>query len=823
MIDVQPIIKAIEAYVRRWIQEMGGTPGSGGYAPRPHDLSSDNHTGSISDAQGPQFLKTDGSRMLTGDQTVAAGVTFDGVDVSEHKLATDALTSAYNAHKAAAAAAGHDGGVGDHNHQTAGAQGGPLDHGAALTGLGDDDHTQYLLVNGARAMSGHLLPSLTDTYDLGSSTRLWRKGWLSELDTIIFAKNTITLLGGWLVVGPNEGSLAADVLAADTSIDFGMTMTVGDFVLFRGILQVEYMQVGALVSGTRYNVTRNLDGSGANNWPMGTPYAVNGQNGAGRIELNAYATPRMSILRQGATYNAQTELIRIGDLNAWGDYVAETYGAAFGDYAGAGANVTIDPTNGVRLRRGNVDVIKLTATDATFKSLIKMPDTTSALAIGATPPTSSSAGTGIWIDRTGLYSLNANARQVWISTADGALYAGNGEMKVDIYGLTLPTTIVIIGDEVNYPSSIKWQNSGYETASIKGTSVPTSKFSQIILDSYYYADPISGASSSIKLFVRSTPNTIANETKGTAYFHSGGLDLYGTSGSGSPTTSLDINQGIIKLGYTIANPLYVSSRTTIWTRNNTLYALSPDNIPANLSAGSSAAYLMPLMFYRLGALWKTGVDYVDGTGTFYGIDLGPGGLHLTRNGTAMASSTKGAPGQITGSVFNGTNNYLAVALNGAINAPTNFGFGTWIYLDAVNRSHGIVRCGSTTISWQILYYYAADNNRYFEFSYFEASGTQRIVGTIQHNAVGYVYVGASLRWAATGDNWQALFVNDQVAQVTNSGWGSPRAGAGEIQMGVAGPAATYWLLGKIYTAWYAGFTDTHHTQYYAATRGNFEY
>ncbi|MDO8712985.1 MAG: hypothetical protein Q7K13_00670, partial [Polynucleobacter sp.] len=36
----------------------------------------------------------------------------------------------------------------DHSHQTTGAQAGTLDHGAALTGLSDDDHTQYLLLLG---------------------------------------------------------------------------------------------------------------------------------------------------------------------------------------------------------------------------------------------------------------------------------------------------------------------------------------------------------------------------------------------------------------------------------------------------------------------------------------------------------------------------------------------------------------------------------------------------------------------------------------------------------------------------------------------------
>ena len=37
-----------------------------------------------------------------------------------------------------------------------GGGGGVTDHGA-LTGLGDDDHTQYFLVNGARGMSGTLM------------------------------------------------------------------------------------------------------------------------------------------------------------------------------------------------------------------------------------------------------------------------------------------------------------------------------------------------------------------------------------------------------------------------------------------------------------------------------------------------------------------------------------------------------------------------------------------------------------------------------------------------------------------------------------------
>ena len=79
-------------------------------------------------------------------------------------------------------------------------------------------------------VAGHLIPKLTDTYDLGSSTLLWRKGWLRELDTNLFAENTISLLGGWFYVTPDAGTLAADVTVGATTVDFGKAMTPGAFM-----------------------------------------------------------------------------------------------------------------------------------------------------------------------------------------------------------------------------------------------------------------------------------------------------------------------------------------------------------------------------------------------------------------------------------------------------------------------------------------------------------------------------------------------------------------------------------------------------------------
>jgi hypothetical protein len=243
------------------------------------------------------------------------------------------LRADFDAHDAASAAAAHAGGVGAHAHQDD-PGGGQLDHGLALSGLGDDDHPQYLLADGTRALAGSLLPAVSDTYDLGDPSHLIRKIWASELDAVVFAQNSITLLGGWFMVTKNQGTLAADVTAAATQIDFGTAMTAGDFVLLRSSLQVEYLQVGTLVSGTTYNVTRNLDGTGANDWPAGSVFAVLGQLGDGRIEMSAYTTPRIRVGTQGATYNAVTDWVAIGDLNGTFGVGSETYGLGVGDYAG---------------------------------------------------------------------------------------------------------------------------------------------------------------------------------------------------------------------------------------------------------------------------------------------------------------------------------------------------------------------------------------------------------------------------------------------------------------------------------------------------------
>lgn len=126
----------------------------------------------LSDDDHSQYLLADGSRAVTGTLTVGATggyVRFSGVSgtigLNTH---TDLITvspSAVNIEGSLTVALGISG---------------DIDHGSLL-GLADDDHTQYLLADGSRDVSGDLLPATSDTYDLGHSDAVWDNIWCKTL------------------------------------------------------------------------------------------------------------------------------------------------------------------------------------------------------------------------------------------------------------------------------------------------------------------------------------------------------------------------------------------------------------------------------------------------------------------------------------------------------------------------------------------------------------------------------------------------------------------------------------------------------------------
>jgi len=752
------------------INTIGG--GTGPFAPTPHGLNSPHHTGSLDDTQAPQFLKIDGTRDLIGNLNVANGITIDGVDIS-------ALSAAYDAHLITDAHTiyAHAEGSGTRRAYEAGRLNKSILAGNGLTGGGllTTDQTLSVLLNaswsglsvdsnGLRVNTAaafvwtndhvfqgltktrHLQPELTDTYDLGTSTLLWRKGWLSELDAVVFAQNTVTLLGGWLLISKDEGTIDADVGPADTQIVFGKTMTVGDFVLLRAAGKVEYMQVGSLVSGTTYNVTRNLDGSGADAWPAGTPFAVLGQSGQGRIELNAYDTPRIQLIRQGATYNAQTEIIRIGDLNGnWG-YTSQKWGVAIGEYASGKANITIDQDGVLRIRNFATDIIKLSGTDATLENVLKIAGTSSAIAIGNPPPTSSTAGTGLWIDRTGLYGLQSNVRQAYFGS-DGKLYAGGGNVILDNNGLRL------VGYSVNQTSStsIKFgATSSVVDAAIYFTQDSNTTGLRLISENNFYEKMVQlglfkgNDKSQISVLARSSSNT---ETE--IFLYSSLSDDYISFQIGSSYMTLykQYNDAYGKVSLSsltlslsnlpsVANPDPYGTETVIFGYNRTIWIAGKY---ATVPIGVSPPWLVaPEAVQFLYNSWNPIVNL-----NFQMRDLGVPEGHrrlLTAQSAWTGHTTFGRDKTIANSLeyygTNSTNQYFFNTSPLWIHAD-GFVFIMWFYPTSSGANRGLVENGIATVNFAA---YIHSSGKVV-FDVFDTSNTQRqIMSTnyVTYNAWNYI-------------------------------------------------------------------------------------
>jgi len=111
------------------------------------------------------------------------------------------------------------------------------------------------------------------------------------------------------------------------------------------------------VGAYTYSVTRNLDGTGANDWVAGDAVANTGQAGNGFIDLYSvrgtkasteYGPTIVGNVRLSSTYNDWAPRWAIGELNGLYGYSSTAYGVGFGDPSGN--NLVIDATNGIRMR-----------------------------------------------------------------------------------------------------------------------------------------------------------------------------------------------------------------------------------------------------------------------------------------------------------------------------------------------------------------------------------------------------------------------------------------------------------------------------------------
>lgn len=252
-----------------------------------------------------------------------------------------------------------------------------------------------------------ILPATNYMIDLGSLSRKYLTLHAAELwvETLV-AHDTMATIGGRVLVGPTT-TLTSDLASGATSIGVEHNQIAsGDRIVLQSDGKLEWLAVTSAASGSgpyTYSVTRNLDGTGANDWYAGDAVFNTGTTGDGYIDLysvnglipGSTAGPTIvGNVRTGTTYNQIDPRWAIGNLNGLYGYGADTYGAAFG--AASGAWAKIDATNGVRLGHNTTTNVSIDASgNAAFGGSI--------VAGGVLRSSGASAlgtGTGYWLDAT---------------------------------------------------------------------------------------------------------------------------------------------------------------------------------------------------------------------------------------------------------------------------------------------------------------------------------------------------------------------------------------------------------------------------------------
>jgi hypothetical protein len=214
-----------------------------------------------------------------------------------------------------------------------------------------------------------VLPAVNYDINIGSPSLKFLSLSVGELlaETLV-AQDVMATIGGRVLVAPTT------LLVGDLS-NVATTMTVkhnnlanGDRVYLQtspgGIPQVEFIAITSAPGGSAgaytYSITRNLDGTGANTWYAGDAILNTGTTGDGFIDLysnqgvlTGTGPTIVGNVRTGTTFNDIAPRWAIGNLNALYGYGTDIYGTAFGDPAAT--NVTIDATNGFRIRSGTTN------------------------------------------------------------------------------------------------------------------------------------------------------------------------------------------------------------------------------------------------------------------------------------------------------------------------------------------------------------------------------------------------------------------------------------------------------------------------------------
>jgi hypothetical protein len=235
---------------------------------------------------------------------------------------------------------------------------------------------------------------------------------------------------------------------------------------------------------------------------------------------------------------------RVGDVDgemlAWDGSTLRIYATTTNYLEATGTSLTLNAGGQSRIALSSAGVLTVNdsagapvitldaSAGAEITKKLTMPGANSAIAIGATPPTAANAGTGIWIDRTGLYGLNANVPQAYIN-ATGQLMAGAGKVAIDVNGISITSTTGVASDRAYKFVSGATVLSGmysYLSASWNSASIYTNAVAGISSDITLFSSSPADKNASVTLHVdRAGAETIAfTLLSNTAGMHKASLD-----------------------------------------------------------------------------------------------------------------------------------------------------------------------------------------------------------------------------------------------------------------------------------------------------------
>lgn len=253
--------------------------------------------------------------------------------------------------------------------------------------LGDATSDTWSLTS---RLATDMLPNTGYSRSLGSASLKLLSVHAGELlvDTLV-ARDVVATIGGRVVVAPTT-LLTANLVAAATTMTVkhnNLTLAGGGAcsggspcpVLLQGNGNVEWVDVTSAAGGSAgaytYTITRNRDGSGANDWYAGdavvlTHGFIDLYSEAGLKSGSEVGPTIVGNVRLSSTYNDFAPRWAIGNLSALYGYGATDcgggpcYGAAFGNPSGA--NLVVDGTNGIRLRSTTTTRAQLSGTTLTL-------------------------------------------------------------------------------------------------------------------------------------------------------------------------------------------------------------------------------------------------------------------------------------------------------------------------------------------------------------------------------------------------------------------------------------------------------------------------